>query len=378
MIRHYITGIFLLAMIAAFGAKVFAEDGDALFIDEDGTVNVKRLDVEGTANVKQLDVQSVVTSRDLKASGTVDAKKYIGDGSDLKIKTKLGESSLKSIFEDPVPVGSFHWDGWIVELGQYGSAEIDVKPGDIVKVDLIGSAEQSEFYYNIVETTGDAEVIAAPPQVIMNPYRWRSITTTGLFKAKETEANSGTALKFSANFTKGGVSGKVKVAGLTMIATVVGREKLISTVIRNLARQEGATAEQSSTYGDGVAERAIDGNIDGNYNNRSVAHTENKDNSWWQVKLPKPAKIKNIVIWNRTDCCGNRLSNFDVSILDDSPNPLWQFHYDGPAGHFVSIPVKPDIQAAGVFVKIQIRGKNKDRNGHLSLAEVQVFGEFTK
>lgn len=337
-------------MIVLTGGLLYGEESDdALFIDEDGTVNVKRLAVE-----------------------------------DLKIKTKRRESSLKSIFDDPVPVGTFHWDGWIVESGQYGPAEIEVKPGDIVKVDLIGSAEQSEFSYKIVETTGEAEIIAAPTQVIMNPYSWRSITTTGLFKAKETLAKSGTALKFCANFTKGDVSGKVKVAGLTLIATVVGREKSFSAVIKNLARQEGAAAEQSSTYGDGVAERAIDGNIDGNYNNHSVTHTENKDNSWWQVRLPKPAKIKNIVIWNRTDCCGKRLSNFDVSILDDSLRSLWTVYFDGPAGQIVSFPVKPDIHAGGRFVKIQIRGKNNDKdpngnpNGNLSLAEVQVFGEFTE
>ena len=70
----------------------------------------------------------------------------------------------------------------------------------------------------MVETTGRAEIILAPTQVIINPGRWRSITTTGLFRAKEAGW-----LRFSANFIKGDVSGSVKVAGPTLIATVVGK-----------------------------------------------------------------------------------------------------------------------------------------------------------
>jgi hypothetical protein len=122
------------------------------------------------------------------------------------------------ISQDSKPYGYDAPRAWITQLGQYGSAVIVVNEGDIVKVDLIGSAEKSEFYYNIVETTRNAEVICAPTQVIINPERWKSITTTGLFKA-----NKAGRLSFSAIFIKSDVSGRVKVAGLTLIATVVGK-----------------------------------------------------------------------------------------------------------------------------------------------------------
>jgi hypothetical protein len=124
-------------------------------------------------------------------------------------------SPILCISQDFKPYGYDAPRGWITRLGQHGSAEIYVTEGDIVKVDLFGSAEKSEFYYSIVETTGNAEILSVPTQVIVNPDRWRSITTTGLFRAKKD-----TSLKFSANFIKIDVSGTVKVAGLTLIATV--------------------------------------------------------------------------------------------------------------------------------------------------------------
>ncbi len=258
----------------------------------------------------------------------------------------------------------------ITELGRHGSAEITVRRGQIVKVDLIGSAEKSEFYYSIVETTDSAEILSAPPQVIMNPHGWRSITAIGLFKAKEE-----TKLKFSANFTKDDVSGKVSLRGLTLIATVVSDPM-------NLALQAGAKASQSTTAYGAPAERAIDGNTDGNFYNRSVTHTADKPNSWWQVRLPKPAIIEEIVIWNRSDCCGNRLSNFRVSVLDDSSVEVWSSpkEFKGPVEQGGSVSFKPDLpkDKRGLYVKVQIQGKNKEGNGFLSLAEVQVFGEFTE
>jgi len=106
------------------------------------------------------------------------------------------------------PYGSYTFrSAWIKSLGQYGPAKIKVEQGDIVKVDLIGSAAESEFYYNIVETTGKAEIIDASPQVIINPdSRWKPITTIGLFKAK-----AAARFRFRANFIKGDQSGRIRV-----------------------------------------------------------------------------------------------------------------------------------------------------------------------
>jgi hypothetical protein len=38
--------------------------------------------------------------------------------------------------------------------------------------------------------------------------------------------------------------------------------------------------------------------------------------AWWQVDLGSQKKISQIIIYNRTDCCVDRLSNYQVSISD--------------------------------------------------------------
>jgi hypothetical protein len=42
--------------------------------------------------------------------------------------------------------------------------------------------------------------------------------------------------------------------------------------------------------------------------------------SWWQVDLGSQKKISQIIIYNRTDCCVDRLSNYQVSISDKERN----------------------------------------------------------
>ncbi|MGA1841571.1 MAG: discoidin domain-containing protein [bacterium] len=147
---------------------------------------------------------------------------------------------------------------------------------------------------------------------------------------------------------------------------------------KNLALEAGSKASQSATGYGGSPERAIDGNPDGNYSHNSVTHTDDRLNSWWQVELLKPAKIEEIVIWNRSDCCGNRLSNLRISVLDNSKEEIWGRNFRGPVKQGGSMLFKPDIPVSGRFVKVKIQGKNIEGNGFLSLAEVQVFGVFTE
>ena len=81
----------------------------------------------------------------------------------------------------------------------------------------------------------------------------------------------------------------------------------------NLA--QGKTATQSSTLADYVnpwAGRAVDGNADGNYWNGSVTHTNYDYQAWWQVDLGSIYSLLAIQVWNRTDCCWDRLSTLQT------------------------------------------------------------------
>ena len=82
-------------------------------------------------------------------------------------------------------------------------------------------------------------------------------------------------------------------------------------------------ATQSSLYPGGEAEKAIDGNRDGAYANQSVTHTNNANGEWWMVKFPKKQESGSIHLWNRADCCGDRLSNAVVEILDEADKVMW-------------------------------------------------------
>ncbi|MBU9728837.1 glycoside hydrolase family 98 domain-containing protein [Diplocloster modestus] len=126
------------------------------------------------------------------------------------------------------------------------------------------------------------------------------------------------------------------------------------------------TATQSSTlYGAGP-ERAVDGNADGDYGHGSVTHTDNEAQAWWMVDLGSLYRVGGIEVFNRTDFCSDRLSDFTVSVLDSQQNSVWNSHQ-------TTCPqpsVKVDAQGAlGRYVKIQLTGKN-----NLSLAEVKVNG----
>ncbi len=138
----------------------------------------------------------------------------------------------------------------------------------------------------------------------------------------------------------------------------------------------GKPVAQSSTGFGGVPGRAVDGNTDGIYNNNSTTHTNGDANAWWQVDLGASRTITNVVLWNRTDCCADRLSNFYVfvsatdltgrtfnTIVSDSS--VWRVQTTGQAPTSLNLPVG----TTGRYVRVQLAGTN-----NLSLAEVQVFG----
>ena len=128
------------------------------------------------------------------------------------------------------------------------------------------------------------------------------------------------------------------------------------------------SASQSSTAYEGEASRAVDGNRDNAWNNRSVTHTDFQDHSWWKVDLAKEEGVGTVRIYNRGDgVVANRLSNFDVILLDKDGKEVTHQHVD-------SLNNQPtvDVQFSGVnarYVKIEL---NKSKTP-LSLAEVEVY-----
>ncbi len=136
------------------------------------------------------------------------------------------------------------------------------------------------------------------------------------------------------------------------------------------------TATQSSNYQGNAPDLAIDGNTNGRYSDGSVTHTNNDNNAWWELDLDQNAYIESIKLWNRSDCCSNRLQDFYV-LVSETPftsknlqttlaqSSVKVIHHVGQAGDSIDF----EIGQEGRYVRVQLNGQN-----NLQLAEVQVFG----
>jgi Carbohydrate esterase, sialic acid-specific acetylesterase/Chitobiase/beta-hexosaminidase C-terminal domain/F5/8 type C domain/Secretion system C-terminal sorting domain len=191
--------------------------------------------------------------------------------------------------------------------------------------------------------------------------------TTGTVYSAPIAINTTTTLKAIA------VSSSSTSAILTATYTIVIK---ICTATTNLALNK--TATQSSTAFSGNPSRAVDGNTSGVWSNNSVTHTDSNVNAWWQVDLGAVVNIDVIKLFNRTDCCADRLSNFYVFVSQTAFTStalnttvaqagVTKYLVSGTAGAQTDIP----FNLKGRYVRVQLGGTAAQ---NLSLAEVQVFG----
>jgi hypothetical protein len=170
-------------------------------------------------------------------------------------------------------------------------------------------------------------------------------------------------------------------ASLILIAPVV----VAKTVERNWAG--GKPANQSSTALEAGATRAVDGNRDGSFVNGSVTHTNLESHPFWEVDLGAVVPIDLIRLFNRIDCCRDRLRNVFVFvstlpfphsdpgdtlqdqgvqfsvIWGDAGDPLPP-HGSKSNIHTIRFPER----IFGRYVRVQLAGA-----GILSLAEVEAI-----
>ncbi len=149
-------------------------------------------------------------------------------------------------------------------------------------------------------------------------------------------------------------------------------------VVTNLALAGTATA--SPAYDSNhMAAAAIDGSTMGYYdqNQMYVSQDNLGTNDWWQVDLGTSAQISLIQLFNRWDCCANRLTNVSVFVSQTpfastsltatrSQPGVQEFFISGAAGLIPQIP----MQTQGRYVRVQLN----DNVNALQLAEVRVLG----
>ena len=138
----------------------------------------------------------------------------------------------------------------------------------------------------------------------------------------------------------------------------------------------GQYAIQSCTEQGGYANRAVDGNTNGQfYQEYSVSQTCWQDSPWWQVDIGGNKGIGAINIWNRTDGNQEYLSNYWVILSSEPlPNlPVYEIvNLPNVTSYFqsavASTPTSLPIEISARYIRIQ-----KTTPGFLGLAEVQVI-----
>jgi len=124
--------------------------------------------------------------------------------------------------------------------------------------------------------------------------------------------------------------------------------------------------KQSSDYHGTPPSRAIDGNTRQDWGGSSCTHTMNWGHPWWNVEFEGGAKsVSQVKVWNRSDCCQNRLSGAAVyvkNIGDDHQK----------CGHLSSSQSVQTVDCKGLTgTSLSI---NLEKTDYLTLCEVQAFG----
>lgn len=182
--------------------------------------------------------------------------------------------------------------------------------------------------------------------------------------------------------------GALAAVALLGVLGTVREARAEEWVYKNWA--QGALTAQSSTGWGGVSSRAVDGNTDGNFWGGSVTHTDLQPTPWWIVDLGNihpnsTTKIDNITIYNRTDCCAERLDNVWLVLSEnlippglnpstgfpynhDSPGVKWTFLHEFPESGVYTW--NPDMR--GRFFQV-IANHEENQQDILSLAEVEIY-----
>lgn len=141
-------------------------------------------------------------------------------------------------------------------------------------------------------------------------------------------------------------------------------QQIVSTGPVNLAL--GKATSQSTDLGGWPSWKAVDGVQSGGI--WDITHTATGDQApWWRLNLGQEQLVGSIVVYNRTDCCSERLNGATVELSNDAGQIVQSWRLTGAAEQrLYAMDGK-----VGRYVKISKSGE------YLSLGEVEVFPPIT-
>lgn len=172
-------------------------------------------------------------------------------------------------------------------------------------------------------------------------YLWESKATKAGAAAlatslADTDINIGAELKAPPEVMAQGQYVRVRLEGEKRILQLAEVQILD---VAGAELQKSATARQSTTHENGEASKAIDGNADQAFDKGSVSHTNEQNNPWLVIDLGETKEIAVIKVFNRGDCCGERLQDAIVEVIDAGLNVVASYKVaeakDGSVTEFV-------------------------------------------
>jgi hypothetical protein len=247
----------------------------------------------------------------------------------IAVSRYIGGSSLRVVSSLDVNWLLGHWsggdnraffNGWVTQAGSASTTPY-VYTG-------IGDGGTG-FYYRNGVLQGSNGFSTGPARISLGGYATGSeksdaqvaelmVFNRPLTQAERENIEDYLAGKYDISLGRGAASTNLSGNRSTCTATVTVEDNLAPTdncSTANLA--QGKSASSSSNNGR-PAPLAVDGNTNGNYNAGSVFHSNQPNDPWWRVDLGQVYDIDRITLWNRTECCRERINGAYVMVSNNA------------------------------------------------------------
>jgi len=103
----------------------------------------------------------------------------------------------------------------------------------------------------------------------------------------------------------------IQICEVEVYGTYEGGDVKVAPIL--VSNGKPASMSSTSSY-PGPASLAVDGNTNTNWGGSSCTHTNTEQSPWWAVDLQSSYNVESVKVWNRGDCCGDRLNGFGVKV----------------------------------------------------------------